>query len=777
MTSSLLQVAEVLRLGDQEIPLLGRGHVWVEDSIEGTASIEFTQWIIREALRTTSPGQLEVIVFDDALTGLAAPFDALNATSDKMLRAFNDPGELKSALRLLRDHIQGVKTVVRGRTKTLNDYRRLIDYPVESYRLVIISTDVSLLDEETQNDLATMLKAGASAGVSFVIHSMSLDANPFVMSMCSMWTPTSAGVNGPRGAAVRGWQAPTAADHAETATSVAKAIAHGFVDPIPFAAVEDTGHSWRSSSREGLTFAVGRYGESVVEITIGDEMNQRHNVLITGAVGQGKSNLISVVLHSLCQRYSPDELELYLLDFKEGVTLQPFAQHGESGYLPHARALGLEADREFGVNVLRHLHAIYKERLRVFRDDGVQNLRQYRMKHPDCAMPRIVLVVDEFQMLFADRDRVGEEAADLLVGGVRLFRAAGIHVVLASQTIGGNLALMGATGESLFAQIPIRLALKNSLSESHATLGPRNDGATLVRSREAIVNVDYGAVSSNRKTSIAFADDAVLVPLRARWWQSDAGAHPPPYAFRGDRARTLADDHAALRALVGQKGVPQVLLGATLAVDGRCIGAPLSSQPGRNLAVVGAGASSAVLASGALALAHQTPPGSGQFVILPSMRKDRSGLDLSDALESQLTALGHRPRTVAPDGAADAVRELSDQVRAGADGGGVTYVLGFDLESQADLTGAFEDLVSLGPAAGVHLLGAWSRHDSFRAQVGYGGEDQFDVKVATQLDSSSVKQFMGDPLLDWHSTTNRALVWDKSSMQAPVSVIPYSTLP
>ena len=81
---------------------------------------------------------------------------------------------------------------------------------------------------------------------------------------------------------------------------------------------------WQHNSRDGITFTVGRYGTSAIAITLGDEINQRHNALVTGAVGQGKSNLISVIVHSLCHRYSPQELQLYLLDFKEGVTLQRF---------------------------------------------------------------------------------------------------------------------------------------------------------------------------------------------------------------------------------------------------------------------------------------------------------------------------------------------------------------------------------------------------------------------------------------------------------------------
>ena len=84
-------------------------------------------------------------------------------------------------------------------------------------------------------------------------------------------------------------------------------------------------HFWTESSVDGLTFCVGKYGINNMEITIGDEINQRHNAVITGAVGQGKSNLISVIIHSLCMRYSPRELQMYLLDFKEGVTFKAFS--------------------------------------------------------------------------------------------------------------------------------------------------------------------------------------------------------------------------------------------------------------------------------------------------------------------------------------------------------------------------------------------------------------------------------------------------------------------
>jgi hypothetical protein len=82
-----------------------------------------------------------------------------------------------------------------------------------------------------------------------------------------------------------------------------------------------------------------------VEIVLGDERGQRHNMLVTGAVGQGESNFLKVFVHSLATRYSPQEVSLYLLDLKEGVTFYPLASTSDSvDWLPQAAVIGLESD-------------------------------------------------------------------------------------------------------------------------------------------------------------------------------------------------------------------------------------------------------------------------------------------------------------------------------------------------------------------------------------------------------------------------------------------------
>ncbi len=776
--SPLLKVAERLVDGELVVPLFGQANVWVEDSITDARSAEFVQWCIQRALQGTAAGQLELFVFDEVLSGLVSGFEAINSGGEKILETVNDQDELKAILRRLRNHIQGVNAVVRGLAPTLPDFRQQVDYPVEGYKLVVLATDLSVLDDETQNQIATLLKAGPRAGVSFLIHSTTVGANPYLVGLCDRYVIKAGTVTPPVGSAVRSWAPPTSADLILTAERVAHEIATTSADPIDFGGLHEAERQWERSSADGITFAIGRHGFSAVELTLGDELNQRHNVLITGAVGQGKSNLLSVIVHSVCSRYSPEELELYLLDFKEGVTLQRFAGIDGTDYLPHARVLGLEADREFALGLLRHLFGVYRDRMKLFKSAGVQNLREYRKGHPESVLPRAVVIIDEFQMMFADKDRLSDTLADLLTKAVRLFRAAGIHVILASQTIGGNVALMGAIGDGLFGQVPIRIALKNSVSESHATLGIKNDAAAHLRAREAIVNLDYGELSANRKTAIAYADELVLAGQRRQWWRDAHKTAPAPYVFVGERSRTLDDDEGTLAMLAGSaNGAPIVFLGATIEVDGRPLGVRLNRDIGRNLAVLGTGDAVIELASVAMALARQLGARLN-VIVLDLLENDLHWDETREVLEKAIVARGSSFTVVPVDEVDARVVDLAAQVEAASGGDSrTTLVLGLGLDRARTLPVEFQNLCRSGPGVGVHIAGWWLKFDSFQQQVGYSGSTYFDAKLALRLDTQSTRTFMGDALLEWRPAENRALAWDVAHMGEPVTVIPYSALP
>lgn len=771
---NILSVPREIVLGAARLPFFGDGNIWVEDSIENRDSVGLVQAIVQQSLEGTGPGQLELIVFDDALSGLSAPFEALNSGGEKLMQTLYEQQDFTTVLKFLRDHVQGVNNVMQGLATNLVDFRSMVDYPVEGYKLVVVSTDVSLLDEDTQNQLSILLKAGPTAGVSFLVHSMTLGVNPFLVGMCERLVVRPGQLLQDATPVARGWLPPKSPDLIRTATAVAATLATTKMDPVEFGDVQGPGETWTRSSADGVSFALGRYGLQTVEVVLGDELNQRHNVLITGAVGQGKSNLISVIIHSLCQRYAPREVELYLLDFKEGVTLQPFINTETGEYLPHARVLGLEADREFGLSVFRHLYDLYQRRMRLFKSVGVQNIKEFRTTFPQEEMPRIVAIIDEFQMMFTEHDRVADEIADLMIKGVRLFRACGVHLILASQTIGGNISLMGTAGDGLFGQVPVRIALKNSLAESHATLGLNNDAAVHLRARQAVVNLDYGNPASNRKTSIAFADEALLGGLRREWWRSRPGGTQPPYVFEGDRRRSLDADAERLHDLaVDGSEVPVALLGSRVEVDGRAMEVPLGREIGRNLAVVGAGGGDVLLGSAARSLAAQVP--GADFHLLDGAGRGAGAFDdLVQALRRSGCTVSYVPRG---DIAADIVGVHALLTSPEVELPHPVYLLGFSLDRCRSMPAEFQDLLRDGPVHGVHFLGWWVKYEMFRDQIGYGGETYLDTKVALRLDGQSARQFFGDPLLEWVPRDNRAVVADTVFLDRPMSIVPYTEDP
>lgn len=808
MAKEILRVARTLQMGSSDLAFLGSGNIWVEDSVVNRMSILLTQELIRQALANTAPGQVRVIAYDAALSGLLAPFQGLNSGGEHLLDMVDTDAELAAALFRMKEQVQNVHNVVQGRAANLPDFRDAVEYPVEQYYIVVLAADVPSLSKESLAALYVLLNSGPAAGVSFIIHSPVLNVNDYFLNRCTRLQVKAGMVrDGAGNTLCTSFPVPSADTLISLSHNVANRLQSMALDVIPFTDVQPLGGNtfWRSSSANGITFALGRYGVETVEVTLGDELHQRHNALITGAVGQGKSNLISVIIHSLCQRYAPSELELYLLDFKEGVTLRPFCEQADGSFLPHARVIGLEADREFGVSVLEHLFDVYKQRLQLLKDHGVQNIRQFRAVNPKAQMPRILLIIDEFQLMFSEHDKTSDTAADLLVRAVRLFRAAGIHIIMASQTLGGNLALAGSSGEGLFAQVPVRIALKNSLAESHATLGVKNDAAAYLRAREAIVNEDYGVSSSNRRTSIAYADERVLSKARKTWWQQARGVKPP-YAFQGGRILTVGEvDARGLRDRFDCFAVP---FGSHIGVGGKTAVAPLSRDVGRNVALFGSGNAAVELASCALGLASQVRSGDSiRFILLDACIPSQGWEKLRSQLCRALARHGVLEVVERGDIPAAIEQLATNFIGAGSSGGmygsypspdsffsdaggapaaapevqtlapnEAVFVLGFGLERVPSMPQSFQQLCQEGPSHGVHVLGWWRKLASFSAQAGYDGLNAFDVRVVFQIEQEAIKDIMRDPILRFRPSDNRALMWDTSYMNDPATIIPFGKL-
>ena len=175
------------------------------------------------------------------------------------------------------------------------------------------------------------------------------------------------------------------------------------------------------------------------------------------------------LITNLALNYSPDEIDLYLIDFKKGVEFKVYATRE----LPHASVVAIESEREFGISVLERLDAELRLRADRFRDAGVQDLNGYRNVPGTPPLPRILLIVDEFQEFFVEEDKLAQEAALWLDRLVRQGRAFGVHVILGSQSLGGAFTLARST----LGQMAVRIALQCSENDAHLILSENNIAA------------------------------------------------------------------------------------------------------------------------------------------------------------------------------------------------------------------------------------------------------------------------------------------------------------
>ena len=252
-----------------------------------------------------------------------------------------------------------------------------------------------------------------------------------------------------------------------------------------------------------------------------------HHGLVGGDVRMGKTNLLHVLISQLALAYPPEELELYLLDFKE-VEFDAYLTER----LPHARAITSRTDREFGLSMLRRFHDEIDRRARLCREAKVTDLPDYRLVTGQ-VLPRALVIMDEFQVLFNEEDRLAREAGRLLADIAKRGAAFGLHLLLATQSPGGPLA---AYLRPVYEQMALRIALGcTQPSVSQAILGEGNDAATkLVRAGDAIYN-DRRGEGANPVMRIAMLPTRERLKLIGDIRALGGGReYPPPASFDPD---------------------------------------------------------------------------------------------------------------------------------------------------------------------------------------------------------------------------------------------------
>lgn len=251
---------------------------------------------------------------------------------------------------------------------------------------------------------------------------------------------------------------------------------------------------WTESSQFKVSVPVGwDINHTEVCFEIGGAQN---HTLICGCSGSGKSNFLHVLIQNLAFYYAPNEVQLFLLDYKEGVE---FNAYTDPTILEHARLVSVASSVGYGMSFLSWLCKEMQKRAELFKQFNVKDLSDYR-KHGE--MPRLIVVIDEFQMLFSDSTTKEKESVEQSLNTLlKKGRSYGVHLILATQTMRGT-----DINRSIMAQIANRIALPMDAEDSNSILNNDDAACELVRP-EGIFNNNGEHQKYHTKMSIPKAPD------------------------------------------------------------------------------------------------------------------------------------------------------------------------------------------------------------------------------------------------------------------------------
>ena len=478
------------------------------------AAVPTLQVAMLRLLTLIPPGKLRFTIIDPS--GLGENFSAFMhlADYDELLvtnRIWTETPHIEQQLVNLTEHMENVfQKYLRNEFRTIEEYNEQAGEVAEPYHILVVANFPHNFNENAARRLASIAGSGARCGIYTLINVDTKHQLPHGFDLAELEQNTNIfRWKDGRYVAATGelTQLPLTLDAPplpEEFTQIVKNVGRQSQDArrveVPFSRIAPRkGELWSLDSRAGIDVPLGRAGAMKLQrMRLGKGTSQ--HVLIAGKTGSGKSTFLHALITNVALHYSSDEVELFLIDFKKGVEFKTYAVN----QLPHARVIAIESDREFGVSALEKLDGVLKERGELFREQGVQDIAGYRNARPDARMPRILLIIDEFQEFFVEDDRISQSATLLLDRLVRQGRAFGIHVLLGSQTLGGAYSLARST----IGQMAVRIALQCSESDAHLILSEDNTAARLLtRPGEAIYNDANGLLEGNNPFQIAWLDD------------------------------------------------------------------------------------------------------------------------------------------------------------------------------------------------------------------------------------------------------------------------------
>lgn len=297
----------------------------------------------------------------------------------------------------------------------------------------------------------------------------------------------------------------------------------------------------KSSSHLTMVLGADISGEPVVV-----DLGKMPHLLVAGTTGSGKSVGVNVMILSLLYKSTPDEVRMIMIDPK---MLELSVYEG----IPHLLT-EVVTDMKQASNALRWCVGEMERRYRLMSALGVRNLKGFNQKIRDAraagqpvvdplwnpaesmdssapeldTLPSIVVVVDEFADMIMI---VGKKVEELIARIAQKARAAGIHLILATQRPSVDVI----TG-LIKANIPTRIAFQVSSKVDSRTILDQQGAESLLGMGDMLYQPPGTSITT--RVHGAFVDDHEVHAVVADWKKRGS----PQYIdeiLDGDAAETV----------------------------------------------------------------------------------------------------------------------------------------------------------------------------------------------------------------------------------------------
>lgn len=596
--------------------------------------------IILKLLITLPPQMIKLHLIDPL--GLGSNFEFLEPGRSSFSE--NVISDLKSIEKLLSEIRQAItdtrSKLLGGKYTDIQEYNEKVGGHHLDYHFIILLDFPKWYSQQVATDLIPILQSGPEAGVFMIFHTNESEEIPEYWK----WNDRSfskkvININVKGGKAswdldqFSGYEIKLENLPEETFISqiiqTANAGKDSLMLPIlPYEKIAIPEVDWgKGDSTPSISVPMGIAEDSeIFEITLGQESSSIHHGIIGGMIGSGKGNFLRVLITQLVSKYSPEELELYLLDFKQAQDLGNYQTHP----VKHIRATIGNDDLFSGLVILRWLKS-EKSRRSIEMGTAVklEELRRTGKK-----LSRILVIIDEFPKLLSDKT-YGPESQELLKELAKEGRAYGIHIFLSTQTL-ENLADM----RTAYGQMGLRVALKvEDPSHSEKMLGPGNTKASeLEEIGLAIINqATRGKADKTTKVKIAFLENEKQRDILQKINQQYGKAETRILGY--EKPKKIIDD---LEQFYGNKRPDkkdgEVLIGVGVSSElkigdsGTIVNntyIPLNEEHGSNILLVGSDQEQAkqILQSAIISFTYQTHSSSKvKLLTFPKIRNSIQGL-------------------------------------------------------------------------------------------------------------------------------------------------------